>query len=159
MKRCLACLAACGCVGLLAGCQDPSGPDEGFQVLTRQFSSAWQNADAHAIAALFTPDATLVVPDGLLLEGRPAIESFYRSAFANGYAGSHVDSKVARTYRFRQDIAVVDGEWHIGGIRGDANHSDERGIHCAILMRVGHTWTIAALREQSGATAIQRPTK
>jgi uncharacterized protein (TIGR02246 family) len=155
-----ACLAACTCLWLvLAGCQEQSGPDEGFEVVTRQFSSAWKNADAHAIAELFTPDATLLVPDGLLLEGRPAIESFYKAAFASGYAGSHVDSKVARTYRFRPNIAIADGEWHIGGIRGDAKHSDERGIHCAILIRVGQRWSIAALREQSGATAIKRQVK
>ncbi len=61
------------------------------------------------------------------------------------------------THRFRQDIAIVDGEWHIGGIRGDSSHADERGVLSAVMIRIGTRWSIAALREQAGATAIRPP--
>lgn len=88
---------------------------------------------------------------------RPAIEAFYRAALSSGYAGSRVDSKMEYTHRFRQDIAIVDGEWHIGGIRGDSSHADERGVLSAVMIRIGTRWSIAALREQAGATAIRPP--
>lgn len=150
-------IVACAFVGVsTTACVDAVDANQGFEFLVRQFSSAWQHADAHAIAELFAPDATLVVPDGRLVNGRSAIEAFYHAAFSSGYAGSRVDSKIEYTYRFRRDIAIVDGEWHIGGIRGEADHTDERGVLSAIMMRIGTRWSIAALREQAGATAIRR---
>ncbi len=150
-------IVVCAFVGVsTAACVDAVDANQGFESLQRQFSSAWQHADARAIADLFAPDATLIVPDGRLVEGRSAIESFYRSAFSSGYAGSRVDAKMEYTYRFRRDIAIVDGEWHIGQIHGDSSRTDERGVLSAVMMRVGNRWLIAALREQAGATAIRR---
>jgi uncharacterized protein (TIGR02246 family) len=120
--------------------------------VTQRFSEAWQNADAHALAELFAPDATLVVPDGLLLAGRPAIESFYRFALDNGYAGTHVETSLEHT-TVRREMTIVDGQWRITGIKPDDH--DERGIFCSIVVRDGHQWSIVALREQSGAAGIR----
>lgn len=122
--------------------------DDGVLAVTRRFAEAWQKADAHALAELFAPDATLVVPDGVLVEGRSAIETFYQFAFDNGYAGSRTDSAIQHAV-VRREMTIVDGQWRISGIRPDGH--DERGIFCGILIRNGHQWSILALREQSGA--------
>ena len=145
------CLAA----SVTACLQGRAGADESMTPVMREFAAAWQRADPAALASLFSPYASLVVPDGQLIEGRPAIEAFYRAALTSGYGGSRVESTIQRTYRFRRDIAIVDGAWHIGDIHGGRGPSDERGIFCAILIRVGPRWSIAALREQAGANALR----
>jgi uncharacterized protein (TIGR02246 family) len=45
--------------------------------LVLQTADAVDRADAHAFAALFAPDGTLVRPDGSLLQGRAAIAAAY----------------------------------------------------------------------------------
>ena len=142
------CVLSSGCAS-----EEAFGSDDGFQDVIDRFSSAWQRSDPVALAGLFTADATLVIPDGQFVEGRRAIESFYRGAFDAGYAGSRVEGTLRHSRRFRRDIAIVDIEWRI---RVDKAGGDERGILSGILVETGHKWSIAALREQSGATTIQR---
>jgi uncharacterized protein (TIGR02246 family) len=105
----------------------------------------------------FVLDGSLVIPQGMMVQGRAAIGSFYRGVFARGYRGSHAGSSIKRTTLLRNDIALVDGEWTIDGIYGASGnkHSEERGIFFAIIVRRNGKWLIAALREQTSAAEIQ----
>src|SRR5262249_10091775 len=38
-----------------------------------QFASAWSKSDAHDIAALFAPDADLIIPSGVVMRGQQEI--------------------------------------------------------------------------------------
>jgi uncharacterized protein (TIGR02246 family) len=141
---------------MASSCGEAFQSNRGFETTIRAFGAAWGAADFRALAALFTSDATLVAPNGLLVEGRPAIESFYRTVFANGYAGSHLDSQLERAYRFRRNLAIIDGDWRITPSQSDRGKDAKRGVLSAVLVQVGTKWEIAALREQTSAAALRR---
>jgi uncharacterized protein (TIGR02246 family) len=131
--------------------QGPGVPDLAEQEIRRMpqdLSSAWGRADARAMAKLFAEDGDLVIPSGDLLSGRPAIQNFYQSVFARGYAGSHASSEIKRM-RVRGEMAVVDGAWNITRAKDTAGapRPTEQGLFTAVLKKEGGQWYILALRE------------
>ena len=134
-----------------------STKDNAIKNTTQAFAAAWNRADSKAMSETFTPDASLVIPEGVMIQGRSAIEDFYRDVFIRGYGGSRAASSVKQIRYLRDDIAVVDGEWNIedahdpsGGLR-----SPERGIFCAVLVHSKNKWLIFALRERTSAAEIK----
>ena len=128
-----------------------------LQNLLKQFVSAWDKSDSHAIAALFENNSDLVIPTGLFVEGRGGIEKFYASTFEHGYRGSRVSASVKHTRRIRSDMVIVDGEWRIDGALVDGQaEAPEVGIFSLIARNQGGTWAICSLREQDGAHSLTR---
>ena len=115
-----------------------------------RFMAAWSASDAKGIATLFESDADFVSPDGYKASGRSAIERFYASAFARGYAGSHGAGEIVTTRAIAPDLVLIDGRWSIDR----AAHPLERGILSALLRRDGDGWHIVMLRENAGATTF-----
>ena len=132
--------------------------DEAIRQTTSHFSAAWNQADAQAVAEVFSEDADLVIPQGLMMNGRSAIAKFYARVFANGYAGSEGTAAVKQIKMVREDLAIVDGEWSITGAHDASGNirPPERGIFCALVERQSDKWVIRALRETSGAEHIQQ---
>src|SRR5690242_4517146 len=101
-------------VGLLFSSLATAEPVESdLENLLRRFVSAWDKSDSHGIAALFENNADLVIPNGLLVEGRDRIEKFYASTFERGYRGSRGSASIKHTRLIRPDMVMVDGEWRI----------------------------------------------
>ncbi|HEV2224625.1 MAG TPA: SgcJ/EcaC family oxidoreductase [Candidatus Acidoferrales bacterium] len=73
-----------------------------IRALQHAFTTAWDRADAGALAALFTADGDVITPDGTVLVHRDGIESFYGTIFKNGYAGSHGQAHLVRLEFIRQ---------------------------------------------------------
>jgi uncharacterized protein (TIGR02246 family) len=147
---------------LITGTEGPgTKPDkrDGISQTTELFTGAWNRSDSQAMSETFLQDGSLVIPQGVMIESRAAIESFYRNAFARGYQGSHATSAIKRVTRLRDDIALIDGEWSIDGAHDAEGNkrSEERGIFFAIVVRRDGKWLIAALREQSSAAELQIP--
>ncbi len=126
--------------------------------VTSSFTDAWNRSDWQEMAKVFIDDGTLVIPDGTMFEGRNAISAFYRDVFSRGYRGSRATSAAKRVSVVREGVAIVDGEWNIEGAhaaKGDLR-KPEHGIFCAVLVRHAGAWMIAALREQTSATHVER---
>lgn len=126
---------------------------------TQSFVAAWNRADAKGISESFAVDGSLVIPQGVMIQGRAGIEAFYRDVFSRGYQGSHAASSIKRIRNLREDVAVVDGEWSIEGAHdaGGNPREAERGIFFAVLVRSEGKWFITALREQTSATEVKIP--
>jgi uncharacterized protein (TIGR02246 family) len=121
--------------------------------LVASFMQAWNVADAKCLGALFAPDADLVTPTGVHSRGRAAIESFYASAFARGYAGSKGQGEIMHTRALSPDIALIDARFSITGARNQdgSTRRGESGILVAVIGRTSSGWQILALRENEGA--------
>ena len=130
-----------------------------LRVLLGQFTSAWDRADSAGIASLFDDNADLVIPTGLLVEGRGAVEKFYASVFVQGYRGSRGTASIKHIREIGSDMVLVDGEWRIDGAIVDGrSEAPEVGIFNLVAKRRSRRWAICALREQTSAHNLIRPT-
>jgi uncharacterized protein (TIGR02246 family) len=129
----------------------PSCPAEmaAIRVLPEQrVPAAWKNNDAIAFAALYTRDATLVVPGpgGVYLNGRDQIRTYMEANFAGPARGSTVTAKVVSARCVTRHVAVL---VTTGGIvlPGETEPPAERiGVQ---------TWTIINQHGRWLATAYQ----
>lgn len=96
------------------------------------FLAALRRGDASEAAAAYALDATLVVPAGELLRGRPAIERFWRTGMEIGIGD--VELAVLEV-RFRGDIAVEVGEYALH-IAKEAGRSDVNRGRYLVVHRV-----------------------
>jgi len=130
-----------------------------LQVVLGRFTSAWDKSDSAGIAALFDENADLVIPDGVLVEGRGAIEKFYASVFERGYRGSRGTASIKHIREIEPNMVLVDGEWRIDGAIVDG-HSEapEVGIFSLVAKHRSRRWSICSLREQTSAHNLIRPT-
>ena len=126
----------------------PQGAEAAIQKVWQQFSDAWGRGDAHARAALWTGDASLINPFGLKAEGRPAIEKLFEqegAGFAKGTSHTFSDF----SYHFlAPDLAAVDASGVITGIKApDGSAAPPAKIHVfAILVERNGTWLIKLAR-------------
>lgn len=55
-----------------------------IEAANRVFTEAYGKGDAAAVAALYTPDATVLPPGSEMVHGRPAIQAFWKKAMDSG---------------------------------------------------------------------------
>jgi uncharacterized protein (TIGR02246 family) len=115
--------------------------------LVDHFLTAWNAADAKALGALFTPAADFVSPFGQHARGRDAIQAFYTTVFANGFAGSKGTGEIVNARALSPDLMLVDARFTIS-----RPQKEEKGIMAAIFRRDGDVWRIEALRENESAS-------
>ena len=72
------------------------------------FETALRSCDAAAAAAIYADDATLVAPAADVLQGRSAIERFWRTGVETGIEAVQL---VVRDLRQRGDVAFEVGEY------------------------------------------------
>jgi uncharacterized protein (TIGR02246 family) len=155
-------MAMCGalaCLGISRTTPQAGNPQDeaSLRELQAQFASAWGKSDAHEIAALFAPDADLIIPTGLVMRGRPEIEAFYGGVFAQGYRGSQAGSEILRIRFLKPDLALADATWFIRNVRtkGGAAGPVETGTLVLVAAKTAEGWRIAALRESDSAKAFR----
>lgn len=157
MRR-LSCVFVCCAFFLVAPLAEGKSPESDLQVLLSQFTSAWDKSDAAGIARLFEGNADLVIPDGLLVEGREAIEQFYASVFQRGYRGSRGTARIKHVRPIGSDMVLVDGVWRIdGAVIAGQPEASEIGIFNLVAKHQSQKWTICSLREQTSAHDLRRP--
>jgi uncharacterized protein (TIGR02246 family) len=118
---------------------DTAGAEAAIQHVWQQFSEAWARGDAHARAALWAEDASLINPFGVQVFEQE------NAGFAKGT--THTFSNLS--YRFlTPTIAEVDATGEIKGIRGaDGTPMPTLTIHVfAIMAKKGSTWQIKDAR-------------
>jgi uncharacterized protein (TIGR02246 family) len=129
----------------------PAFADDGASGLVARFMQAWDAGDPKALSALFTDDADLVTPDGVVAKGRSNIGAFYAYVFAKGYAGSHGSAQIVQTRALSSTLSIVDARWSIAA----AKRPPESGIMAAVLEKDADGWHIRALRENRGAAGLK----
>ncbi|HKN95512.1 MAG TPA: SgcJ/EcaC family oxidoreductase [Pseudonocardiaceae bacterium] len=111
--------------------------------IPKRITEAWAGNDADAFAAVFTDDATMILP-GSYAAGREEIRRFMAAAFAGPYRGTRVFGEPKSVRALGSDSAVV---VTLGGVLapGDEKVSDERAVHATwVVTKQGAEWLISA---------------
>ena len=118
---------------------------EAVRDVLRQAYGAWADNDADAFAALYTVDATVVMP-GVFHPDRAAIHRYMRAGFAGPLQGSRaVDEE--RSVRVMGDAAIVISRSIIlhAGESDTPDDADARAVTATwVLARTDDGWKIAA---------------
>jgi uncharacterized protein (TIGR02246 family) len=145
---------------VLVGCQPAGEPEtaapaaetgptdeEQLRQLAADFETAWGEADAAAIAALWTEDGDSVNPTGHH-KGRAAVEEAYRQGFAGPYKDTTIDVEMTSVRLLQPDLAIADGTYKISPIEGaeGADIFAANGLWTDVNVKVGDQWRIACSR-------------
>jgi uncharacterized protein (TIGR02246 family) len=143
-------LAACIVLALAvpAFAASKAAEETAIQHVWQQFSDAWASGDAHARAALWAEDATIINPFGARANGRPAIEKLFEQENA-GFAKGTTQTFSDFSFRFlTPTIADVDSTGEVDGIRGtDGAPMPPLKVHVfAVMVKAGGKWQMKDAR-------------
>jgi uncharacterized protein (TIGR02246 family) len=117
------------------------------------FTSAFNNGDAKAIAALWTTDCEYVDETGQIFRGRDAIEKEYAAFFA-AHPGVQIATSVSSVKMFGDKAAAEDGTAIVKNADGALV---SKGSYTAIHLKEGDKWLMASVREQASPSLSKRP--
>lgn len=124
---------------VLAGLTVAAGaqkPDPDAQKVADDYIAVFNKGDAKGVAALYTPDATRLGPDGQLLKGRAAVEKAYVDGFAGTLKGAKLTIDVMSTQVVTPDVKVIEGRFATGTLKG-------RFVNT--MVRRGNAWLLATV--------------
>jgi len=81
--------------------------DQAVRDVVTAVGRAWAAGDVDAFAALYAPDATVVLPGGAYLQGRDAIHAFTAAGFAGPLRGSTTANNDVQVRMITDDVAIV----------------------------------------------------
>ena len=137
----------------------PAGAEAAIQQVWQQFSDTWARGDAHARAALWAEDASLINPFGVEAHGRAPIEKVFELESA-GFAKGTTHTFSNFSFRFlTPTIAEVDTTGEIKGSRGaDGAPMPTLTLHVfAIMAETGGKWQMKDARPYVIAPAPGQP--
>lgn len=112
---------------------------------------AWAKHDADAFAAVFTEDATMILP-GVLCQGQDEIRTFMAAAFSGPYRGTRVTGTPVNLRAIDDETAVIVTQ---GGVT-DADATEvpaDRAVRATwVVVKRQGTWQLAAY-QNTPATA------
>ena len=126
----------------------PAGAEAAILQVWQQFSDTWARGDAHARAALWAEDGSLINPFGVEARGRAAVEKVFEEEQA-GFAKGTTHTFSNFSFRFlTPTIAEVDATGEIKGIRGaDGTPMPALTIHIfAIMTEASGRWQMKDAR-------------
>jgi uncharacterized protein (TIGR02246 family) len=103
--------------------------------LSQAWQAAYNAADATALAALYSPDATVMPPGGEPVTGSAAIKAFFAGDVATGATNTLTISDVVGS----ADLAVEIGKWVAQA--KDGKHLDH-GSYVTVYRKVSGGWKI-----------------
>jgi uncharacterized protein (TIGR02246 family) len=106
------------------------------------YTEAWNRADSHALAMLFTEDCDYVVVGGGNTHGREALETSFARNFTGNMKNSTRTDSIRRVRFLTPDIASLDDYWVLT-TPGDGEQSKREGYYTWILIRQDGHWLIA----------------
>ena len=159
-RRILALVAAVSAVGMLGCASDGDAGGQSARLSEElgatvvQYISSWNTHDSNVLAGHFTANADMIMGNGPILEGRKAIDDWWRDYFAVQEPERGLTIEVVSTKSMTADVALLnvrtttggrtdegvdllprkargtwvlvrqDGEWHISAMRGMPTQQD-----------------------------------
>jgi uncharacterized protein (TIGR02246 family) len=145
---CLVAVLMLGSATFALGWQQHETANEGIGKTIEQFTDAWNKHDAHAFAAIFTQDADFTNVAGMHAKGRADIEAFHSPTFASIFKDSHLSATVRSNRMLTPEIAAVDVDWQMTGVKGPdgAARPDRHGLADLIMTkRSGGKWLVEVM--------------
>jgi uncharacterized protein (TIGR02246 family) len=111
-------------------------PREGIEAANAKFAAAYSRGDAAALAAMYTERGQLFPPNEKIIEGRAAIEKFWKAAMDSGI--KTVELKTTEVEGLGES-AVEMGSYTLYGKDGAAM---DRGKYLVLWKRVDGAWKL-----------------
>lgn len=134
-------------LGAHAAEKRPAGPagQAAIRASAEAFVQAFNQADAKAVAELWTPDGSLSSDGSQPLKGRPAIQQEYAEFFQQ-HPGARMEVAITSIEFPTETIGIEDGTAQVETQHGGAPVLSR---YTAVHLRDGKQWRIASVRETS----------
>ena len=109
------------------------------------YDAAWNRGDLSRLLSLFEPNAVIINPLGEVAQGRDAIERALGGFLRGPAMGSRHSSTIRAIARVCSNVAVVDGDAHIEGLRDGWSPSLTHPF-TDVMVRTEAGWLIAHTR-------------
>lgn len=113
----------------------------------KQYVATWNAHDPSILAEIFAADADMIMGNGPILSGRPAIESWWRDYFAVQEPERTLTIEVQDTRTISADVVLLNVRTTTGG--GTAAGTElgaRRARGTWVLVQQGDDWLISAMR-------------
>jgi uncharacterized protein (TIGR02246 family) len=127
---------------------DHSSDEAGIRKLEAEYDAAWNRGDSKALVSSFAPDAIVVNPYGLVAVGRVEFEEAVTEFLRGPAAGSIHTSQVTRFHFPKDDVAVVDGDATVSGLK-DADGASAPPVvvkFTDVMIKKDGRWSIVDVR-------------
>jgi uncharacterized protein (TIGR02246 family) len=125
--------------------------------LTQRVIAAWAYHDATAFAAVFTDDATMILP-GIYLKGRDTIHTYLTTAFQTTYKNTQVTGRPLDIRPLGPAAALLITQ---GGVlaHGETEVNDDQAIRASwTVTKHNGTWHLAAYQNTPAKKQLPPPT-
>jgi uncharacterized protein (TIGR02246 family) len=123
---------------------DSSLDEAEIRAIESRYDEAWNRSDPDGLTEHLADDALVINPRGEALRGRAAFRSVMAEALAGQFAGSRHASTIHRVELVAPDVALVDGEAQVTGLRD--NGPALAHAFTDVFVRRDGRWVIAAIR-------------
>lgn len=144
---CFAAVAAMTVIHAAGQHTQPRRGDAGIDAVWSRLDRAWDDRDAAAFGAVFTPDATFEIPgQGPALDSRTAIEKHFAAQFPGYSAELRHRTTVTAVRDISSDLALVDGGVEVLRSSGAEPTVIRKFSLSAGMQRTKDGWSIRWLR-------------
>ena len=118
------------------GAAGRSGPREGIEAANVEFAAALRRSDAGAVAAMYTERGQLFPPNEKIVEGRAAIERYWKASMNSGIKA--IELKTTEVEALGESAVEV-GSYTVYGKDGAAI---DRGKYLVLWRRADGAWKL-----------------
>jgi uncharacterized protein (TIGR02246 family) len=138
MMKTNACIVGISLIAILSGlgAAGRADPRAGIEAANAEFAAAYSRGDALAVAAMYTERGQLFPPNENIVEGRAAIEKYWKAAMDS--AIKTIELKTTEVEGLGESAAEV-GSYTLYGKDGAAI---DRGKYLVLWKRVNGAWKL-----------------
>ncbi|HJU09010.1 MAG TPA: SgcJ/EcaC family oxidoreductase [Rhodanobacteraceae bacterium] len=138
------CVFALSLLMISAGSIAASADEAAVRAVARQQADAWNQHDAAAYSALFTPDCDVINISGWWWKSRAEMQQKLTRAFSTVFAHSTLSFTDVQVKFLKPDVAVAHASWKMSGARMPPGMpAPDQGIQTLVMTRHHGKWLIA----------------